>query len=855
MRLEAGSRLGPYEISGPLGAGGMGEVYRARDTRLGREVAIKVLPHDLSNDRDRLARFEREARSASALNHRNIVTIHDFTSQDGEAWLVMELIRGESLRDLIDRGPIPPKKILSIAIGIADGLAAAHAPGLVHRDLKPENLMITSDGTAKILDFGLVKDSPVAQETNAPTTPQVSHSGLVLGTASYMSPEQARGEDVDFRTDQFSFGLILYEMATGKNPFRRATPMDTIAAILNEDMPPLGEPLGWIVERCLRKNREERYGSTADLAHDLRRLRDHPVVAARGRQPMHWWPVIAVAATLAAIVVVLMSRRQVSLQPMEVAVALSQVVHVNLREISSPIAISPDGRYVVIDGSSADGTSRLWLHDLHSGTTRPIPASENAFGFTWSPDSRSIAYCAGGKLKTTSIDGSPPRILCDAAPPGMPTWSGDTIVFSTLTGISRISTRGGSPQSLVRKDPSRPADALTWPQVLPDGTHFLYISVIRRNEQIDHDLMAASLDGSEPKRITSMDSRVIFANGRLLYVRDGTLLAQPFDAKALRFTGEPQPLLDDIHYFRSTGLAAFSVSNNGLLVWRAARRPSREAWLDRSGLEVASIASGVFGSGRLSPDGMHYAVGLADPKQGTSDIWIYDLSRQNVERLTFQLTLKNNPVWSPDGRTIYYLNDVLGPPDIFRWKLGEDRGVPFYRGAYVEQPEDVSPDGKWLLFVQYSPSFTGHIMVLPIDHPVEARPLAVTQINEWSPRFSADGKWVAYQSDLSGRPEVYVRSFAGSASTTRISRDGGTRPRWRSDGKELFFLGPGGTMMRVAMSDGTSTSAPTILFHATNAVDFEPSRDGSRFLTQIEERTTEPTVHLLINWPARLNAQ
>ena len=320
MRLESGSRLGPYEITGPIGAGGMGEVYRARDMRLGREVAIKVLPHELTNDRDRLARFEREARSASALNHRNIVTIHDFGSRDGETWLVMELIRGESLRAIIAHGPLPLKKLLSIATGVADGLAAAHAAGIVHRDLKPENVMITSDGTAKILDFGLVKNvAGMADVTNSPTEMQVSHSGTILGTAAYMSPEQARGQEVDFRTDQFSLGLILNEMATGKHPFRRATGVETLAAILNDDPPALTgefpEAFVWIVERCLAKNPAERYGSTSDLAHELQHVRDRgasAILATRdvriARAKRTWWPLVVGALAIAAAIVIV-SRR------------------------------------------------------------------------------------------------------------------------------------------------------------------------------------------------------------------------------------------------------------------------------------------------------------------------------------------------------------------------------------------------------------------------------------------------------------------------------------------------------------------------------------------------------------------
>src|SRR5437867_3731579 len=635
MRLESGARLGPYEISGPIGAGGMGEVYRARDTRLGREVAIKVLPHELTKDRDRLARFEREARSSSALNHRHIVTIHDFSSQDGETWLVMELIRGQSLREIIAHGPLPLKKLLAIATGVADGLAAAHAAGLVHRDLKPENIMVTSDGTAKILDFGLVKSSVISEETNSPTDVQVSRGGMVLGTASYMSPEQARGEEVDFRTDQFSFGLILYEMATGKNPFRRATPMDSLAAILNDEAPPLGEPLGWIVERCLQKNPAERYGSTNDLAHDLRRLNVAPAllpVRAGAAHSSRWW-MLATAALLIALIVAALTRpRLPPAAAMQVALATPQIATVNMREICPPVAISPDGRYVIIDGAGSDRTNSLWLHDLRSGTTKPIADTENAYGFAWSSDSRAIAYCAGGKLKTVSLDGTPPRTVCNASPPCMPAWSGDTILFAEQSGISRVDAQGGTARLVVQRDPKRPGDILIWPHILPNAKHFLYIWSIRRNEEIEHELMSASLDGRSPSHIASIDSKISLANGHLLFVRDGTLLAQPFDTKALRLTGEPHPLLDDLYYFRSTGVAGFSVSDNGTLVWRSGRRPSRQVWMNRAGMEVGSIGSGLFASGRLSPDGGRYAAGLFDRKQGQSDSWIYVLARQTGER-------------------------------------------------------------------------------------------------------------------------------------------------------------------------------------------------------------------------------
>jgi eukaryotic-like serine/threonine-protein kinase len=870
MNLESGSRLGPYEITGAIGAGGMGEVYRARDTRLGREVAVKVLPRELTGDPERLARFEREARSASALNHRNIITIHDFTSRDGEAWLVMELIRGESLRELLSRGALPFKKVIAIGSGIADGLAAAHAAGIVHRDLKPENVMITADGTPKILDFGLVKNRASTDITNSSTEMRVSSTGTILGTAGYMSPEQARGEEVDFRSDQFSLGLILYEMATGKNPFRRATPVETLAAILNEEAPPLSdkfpEPFVWIVERCVAKNPAERYGSTSDLAYELRRLSVaraiSPAKAGRIAGPT-LWPALAIAAAVIAIVIVgllIWRRRPPAIASYQTTVATPQIAQVFLDEIAMPVGLSPDGRYLVVHGMDPDDVPGLWLYDLQSGTSRPVV--RNAFSVGWSDDSKAIAYFADGKLKTVGIDGGPPRIICDARPEGTPTWHGDNILYVQYSieevGIYRVNAAGGKPERIVAPDRARFGIPF-WPQFLPDGKHFLYLVILQplHRPEIEHELRIGSLDGGPPRRVPlTIESRAVYANGNLLFVRDGTLLAQPFDLDRNQVNGEPKPIVSDIHYFRSTGNAAFSVSENGVLAWRSALGNSRLVWLDRAGTQLKTIGRAVFHpDGRLSPDGHRYAVGIVDPRQGPSDLWIFDLDRESSERVTFTTLDERAPVWAPDGRTIFYRSDGGGgPPDIFRLRPGEERGSLFYRGPGVEEPQDFSPDGKSLLFIDYRQSVESDIRVLSMTDPPVARPFVVTPFNERSPRFSPDGRWVAYQSDVSGRPEVYLRAFAGPASTTLVSREGGTRPRWRRDGKELFFLAPGGRVMSAAMQGGIA-APPRSVFQTADIVDFEPAADGNRFIAQIEERSTEPPVHLLTNWPARLRAQ
>jgi Tol biopolymer transport system component len=656
-------------------------------------------------------------------------------------------------------------------------------------------------------------------------------------------------------------------MATGKHPFRRPTAVETLAAILNDEPPPLNEPFAWIVERCLAKRPAERYGSTTDLAHDLRRASVGPALLpvrtdkSVGATPTRlWWLVVIVIAPLLFVIAVVTLRRPKKPgDPFQVAVPTPEIAQIAKNEVALPISLSPDGRSLAIYGMNADGISAIWVHDLRTGAVRQV--AENPYSLGWSSDGKALAYFSEGKLKTVPVDGGPARIVCDARPESTPSWHGDTILYTQYSagiGIFRVNAAGGKPELLVGIDP-KDAGFAWWPQFLPDGKHFLYLMILQHGEnaEVDHELRIGSLDGGPPKRVSmKIDSRAVYANGQLLYVRDGTLLAQPFDPDKARVTGEPKPIIDGLYYFRNTGLAAFTVSDNGVLAWRVTGGPSRLVWMDRTGIETGFIASAPFGGdGRLSPDGHRYAVSIVDPKQGVGDIWVYNLDRDSSERETFTTLDDKAPVWAPDGRTIYYRSDCCGPPDILKLTPGVDAGTIVYRGPGVEEPQDVSSDGKWLLFSDHRQAGAADIHVLPLIPPGPPHPFVKTRFNEYNPRFSPDGRWVVYESNISGKPEIYVKAFEGAGPSTRVSKDGGTRPRWRQDGKELFFFAPGSRIMSVAMNGGEAAAAPRMLFQAPDAVDFEPAHDGSRFIVQLEEHTSNPPVHLLINWPARLRAE
>ncbi len=880
MTLAAGTRLGPYEILSPLGAGGMGEVYRARDTKLAREVAIKVLPAGVSEDRGRLARFEQEARAASALNHPNIVTIYEIGNADSTSYIAMELVQGRTLREILAEGPLPAKRLLALSAQIAEGLARAHEVGIVHRDLKPDNVMVTREGQVKILDFGLVKLSWSSgpEMSGLPTMAEPTAPGMILGTVGYMSPEQATSRQVDFRSDQFSLGAILYEMATGKRAFSRDSAPETLAAIIREEPDLLASlarhlPIGlhWVIERCLAKDPEQRYGSTRDLARDLGQLRDHSSGVVHEASPARsWrrrgWLVAAWTASLVlvgtlALLVGPRSRKEPS------APAVRFGVSIPGEAAGSRVSISPDGTYLAIE-SFSEGQRRIYLRRLDSDETVELPGTVGAAGHFWSPDSRHLAFWADEKLKRIPIAGGPAVALCDAVVLAAGAWSrADTILFprrASPSGLFRVPDTGGEPVPVTACKSEEESHRGPW--FLPDGRRFLYLVNSTPGASNHREVRLGSLDSKETRAVARLDCRAEYSPpGWLLYVREGALFAQRFDERTARLLGEPSLLAEDVSYFPNTGDGAFSVSETGVLAYRTATSPSRVTWVDRDGKEIGRLGQPMrMGGFRISPDGSRVAMAIRDIKTGTGDIWVFELARGVSSRLHSDAVHEFMPVWSPDGAMLVYGSDRNGAPDIYEIAAGETPGqerLVIQQEGY-QQPEDVSRDGGFLAYTRAERWPNLDIWLLPLQGPRRPLPWAQTRFNESSPRFSPDGRWIAYQSDESGDPEIYVALTRGGGGKMRISPAGGQSPRWRADGKELYYVGPGGVVTAVGMTPGTplGAGAPVPLFRVAQRVEqtggvatYDVAADGSRFLIGIPtDLDRESQVHVILNWPAAL---
>ncbi len=843
-------------------------------------MAIKVLPEALAWDRDRLSRFEQETRSASALNHPNIVTIYEVGRADSFSYIAMELVQGRTLRELVAEGPLPLRRLLPLAAQTADALARAHESGIVHRDMKPENLMVTREGLVKVLDFGLAKLAlPESGEVSAMPTlakPE-THPGVVLGTVGYMSPEQASGRRVDFRSDQFALGSILYELATGKRAFSRPTTAEALVAIIREEpeaivalSPRLPVPVRWVIERCLAKDPEERYASTRDLARDLTHLREHvaevsadaaPVILARR---LGWLgPALAAGLLVVAALAVfaaLRVRRQDPARPVRFAIPIPPGTTYAPSEVSRGLSISPDGTRLVIEALSK-GRRRLFVRPLDSEEAVQLEGSLDATSPFWSPDSRFIAYCADGKLKKIPSAGGRPQELCDAPLAFVGTWNREgTILFSKFDppGIYRVADTGGEPVRALSPEPSRREVNLDWPHFLHDGRRFLYVASQAVGTG-NRELRVGFLDSKESRAVGRVASRVEYAApGYLLHVRESALFAQPFDDRKAELRGEPRLLVPSIHYFFGPSHSSFSASRTGVLAYQTAARSSRLAWFDREGKEKAQLGEPSVVKGlRISPDGGQAAVDIENPKTGSSDVWVFDLNRGVSTRLHSDPVDESMPVWSADGSKVLYRSDRKGPPDIYETAIGVPGSEkPLLELPGVQQPEDVSSDSRTLAYLQYVTTTVWNIWLLPLKGERKPALWRRTPFNETSPRFSPDGRWIAYESDESGNPEIYLALTEGGGEKQRISPGGGRRPRWRRDGRELCYIAPGDIVMAIPIGLGQHAEAgsPAPLFHVGTAIqNYDVSQNGSRFLIETpSDAFPESPLRVILNWPTAL---
>ncbi len=897
MPFSPGTKLGPYEILSPAGAGGMGEVYRARDTRLDRTVAIKVLPSHLSSRPDwpdLRQRFEREAKAISSLNHPHICTLHDIGHQEGIDYLVLEYLEGETLAKRLEKGPLPTEQVLCCGIEIADALDKAHRQGLIHRDLKPGNIMLTKSGV-KLMDFGLAKATSMAdagarraiplQEMATEGKP-LTAQGALVGTLQYMSPEQLEGKEADSRTDLFALGAVLYEMATGKKAFEGKSQASVIAAILERDpqpitaIQPMAPPaLERLVKRCLAKDCEDRWQNARDLMAELKWIAEGDSGAA-APSPLHMGAQRArlhrVAWGLAAMMTLLTIAFAVAFfhPARREAHAIRYILSPPEGQAfaASPPAISPDGSRLAYVASSG-GKTLLWVRPLDSLAAQALSGTEDASNPFWSPDSRFIAFFAQGRLKKIEVSGGPPQTLCNTPSGFGGTWNQDgVIVFGGGSGLIdvlyRVSATGGVATPLTKLDQSRQEMGHRWPYFLPDGRHFLYVAdSARRGNEGSFVIYARSLDSEDARRLLVADSMAAFAGpsdghaGYLLFVREEALLAQAFDAKTLQITGGPTPVVERVSSHRSSGSALFSVSTDGVLAYRSGSATKTQlVWFDRGGKQAGSIGPpGDYRQPRLSPDEKRLAVDRRDPETREYDIWLLDVLRGTPSRFTFSGNAAV-PVWSPDGGRIIFCDGELSN---LHQKLSNGSGSdePVLKSSERKIPTDWSQDGRFIVYESLGEKTRRDLWVLPLFGDRKPFPFLNTEFIEQQGHLSPDGRWIAYASNESGTSQVYVQSFQKSGGKWQISTDGGADPAWRRDGKELFFLAPDKKLMAVDATGGSTfeASVPRVLFQ-TRVTGLEDARnhyvvagDGQRFLvnTLVEESTSLPMT-VVVNWTADL---
>ncbi len=896
MALTAGTKLGPYEIQSPLGAGGMGEVYRALDTRLDRTVAIKVLASHLSSSPELKQRMEREARSISALNHPHICQLYDIGSQNGTDFLVMEFLEGETLAERLKKGALPLNETLKIGIAVAEALAIAHRQGIVHRDLKPGNIMLTQAG-AKLMDFGLAKPlglhntpagsgaapSFTAAATLSGPSPlsPLTTAGSIIGTIQYMSPEQIEGKEADARSDIFAFGAVLYEMVTGKRPFSGKSQISLASSILEKDPdaisatnPSIPPAFEHVLTTCLQKNPEERYLAAHDIKIELQWIaagRSSAAVAAvsappaQGRERVGWIAAVVVAIVLGVVAGLFFNRPVPSAQTVRTVVDPPAKVTLNLTgDFAGPPVLSPDGTALAFSATSADGKTALWVRPMNALDAHMIPGTDSAIFPFWSPDSRSLGFFADGKVKTIDLNGGSALVVCDAPFGRGGTWGpGGVIVFTpaTQTSLMRVSATGGTPVPVTKLDLARHTSH-RWPFFLPDGQHFIYLAINHDPSRAANDsLYYASLDGRENRALFRSQSNAVYGSGFLLLARGGQLMAQPFDSGSGTLSGEPQAIASGVVDDISTWHTDATASNNGLLVLGSGGTADWQlVWMDRNGKQIGTVADKLTNlqTARISPQGDRIALQI---DTGMNDIWVLDLARNVRTRLTFGPVSNTFPVWSPDGKWIAYTSDRNGHSNLYR-KPADGSGAEelLLTDDQVTVASNWSADGKTLLYSRGPAGSNWEIWALPLEGERKPRLLIPHSGNSFSAMgyLSPNGRWLAYASSESGTAEVYVVAYGGGQGKWQVSTNEGSQPRWSKDGKELYFANDISRVLSAvpvketngALQFGAAQSLVTT--PATQQFIYDVSPDGKKILLNVVSQQVSQSVTVVTNFPEAL---
>ncbi len=862
----------------------MGEVYRAKDVRLDRTVAVKVLAAHLSSSPELKQRMEREARAISSLNDPHICHLYDIGSQGGTDYLVMEFLEGETLAERLRKGALPLSEILKIGMAVAEALAVAHRHGIVHRDLKPGNIMLTKSG-AKLMDFGLAKSATAgaggtssapllsAARTMSQASPvsPLTTAGTMMGTIQYMSPEQIEGKEADARSDLFALGGVLYEMITGARPFEGKSQISVASAILEKEPQPISalQPLTppafeQIVTACLAKNPDDRIQSAQDIALQLKWIAQsgisilNPTGKERNNRDLLAWLIAGLLALL--LIASLFLRGSKGTEP-------TTYFSAPLPFPARDAAVSPNGHTVAIVGHrESERNNALWIYEPGSQESTSVANTEGASFPFWSSDGQSIGFFADGKLKKVSLAGGPAQTLCDAQTGRGGAWNKDGVIIFTPSGhlgvgLYRISASGGTPTQITVPDKNLNEDSHRWPQFLPDGIHYLYSAIHLSGRKDLSSVFVGALNSNEKRLVTKASANVAYIAPYLLFYRDQTLFGQHFDTRTFQLAGEPIPILTDVQYSPRISRAVFAASTTHLLVAQKAgdTGASQFLWFNRQGQEIGTpLKPGIYGNMMLSPNGKTVASDTTDPASQNTDIWTYDLATQSAKRLTFDPAIDSVPIWSPDGtRMVFasnrgvifdlYLKDTNGAQ--------EEKSIP--QDGPDRFPSDWSRDGKYVLYERGT-----DLWVLTIPE-LRATQFLKSSSSLKNGQFSPDGKWVAYSSNESGRWEVYVTSFPEAHGKWQVSNAGGDQPRWRSDGKELFYLDADSRMMAVPVKTGTNFDAdtPTALFQAnprelvatSEQFSYDVSKDGQKFLINAQLKTGMAPMSVVLNWSRNLN--